>query len=361
MLTDLRFLSGVTALAITLPVSAQFTSPPGATQGSNSGNSSVLSTQPFAAGTAGRRFQYIVGDITAGAQTISQLSLQSDTSTTSLARNIDILLTMGHAPVGTALSPSTTFAANYVSGSETLVLDDGSGGHALQVSLPATPNGFDAIPIPLNHSFAYNGTDELIVDFDTINSTSTGSYSLDVESGTTTVSVGSFSYNGLVGCEPQGVGIRQDIFGRTPASSGGITTCSQYMDDGPMNSFGILSIGFSDPNSNFGGLLCAPLRAYPDIANYFVTTDANGDVGSSTSPIPVSFPDALSSFTFYTQFVIVDPLRAAPELGVSLSDGVKFDITPPSVRPRRMIYSTSSNTTTTGSSSTLYPPVMFFN
>lgn len=360
MQPELRFLCGTAALALSLPLSAQFSSPPGRTQGVNAGNSSVLSTQPFSAGTGGRRFQYIVGDLTSGAQTISTLRLQSDSSTTTVGRSIDMLVLMGHAPVGTAITPSTTYANNY-SGTPTTVLDDGSGGHALQVSLPTTPNGYDAIPIPLNHTFAYNGTDELIVDFNTINSTSTGSYSLDVESGTTTPSVGTFSYNGLVGCIVPPNTSMQDIFAINPTTSGGMTSCNQYMDDGPPNSVGILAIGFTDPNSNFGGLLCAPLRASPDIANYFVTTDANGDVGSSSNRIPVAFPDTFAPFTFYTQFVIIDPARGAPELGVSLSDAVQWNVTPPAARPRRMIYSTSSNSSTTGSSSQLYPPVMFFN
>lgn len=358
---DSRFVKSAAVLALCLPLAAQFSSPPGLTRGANAGSSSVLSTQPFAAGTTGRRFQYIVGDVTAGAQTISMLTLQSDSSLTSVARNIDILLTMGHAMVGTAANPSTTYANNYVSGSATIVLDDGSAGHALQVSLPATPNGYDAVPIPLNHTFAYDGTDELIVDFSTINGTSTGSYSLDVEPGTTRIDVGTFNYNGLFGCDPRGVGIRQDIFGSTPSSNGRTTTCNQYMDDGPGNSIGILSIGFTDPNTNFGGLLCAPLRASPDITDYFVTTDGNGNVGSSTNPISIRFADTDTPFTFYTQFVIVDPPRARPEFAVSLSDGLRWDITPPVSHPRRMIYNTASNTAATGLSSTLYPPVMFFN
>jgi len=339
---------------------AQFASPPAAVLGVNAGNSSVLSTQPFTAGPTGRRFLYVLGDLTAAAQTVSSLTLQSDAAVGSAARAIDVRVTMGHAAAGTALAPNPAFAANYVAGSATVVLDDGSGGHALQLSLPATPNGFDPVALPLNHTFAWNGTDELIVEFDTLNSTSVGAYSLDVESGTTT-SVGTFRYNGLVGCQPQGPGLRQDIFGVTPATNGRRTTCSQYMDDGPASLIGILVIGLTDPNTTFNGSLCAPLRASLDVTDYFVVTDAMGRVGSATSPTAISFPDAGLSFTFYTQFVIVDPSHPPPELAVSLSDGLQWDITPPTARARGMVFDTGSNTASTGTISALYPPVMFFN
>lgn len=362
MLThDLRFTRGATVLALAAAnLSAQFSSPPGRTAGANAGNSSVASTQPFAASVMGRRFQYIVGDITAGPQTISTLALQSDAATTSVARNIDILLAMGHAPVGTALVPSTTFTANYVPLSETFVLDDGTGAHALQVSLPATPNGFDVITLPLNHTFAYSGTDELIVDFNVLNSTSTGAYSLDVESGTST-SVGSFTYNGLRGCIVLPNTSMQDIYGHTPVTVAGITTCSQHMDDGPVSAPGIMVIGLTDPNTTLNGQLCVPLRASLDVSTYSVTTDATGRIGSEANPIRLRFPDVGDPFTFYTQFVIVDLARAAPELIVSLSDGLKWDITPPLARPRRLIYSTASNQTLTGVSSTSFVPVLFFD
>lgn len=350
-----------TALLLSLPVTAQFTSPPGSIAGTNAGNSSVASTQPFSASATGRRFQYIVGDITAGAQTISSLRLQADV-TAYAGRTVNILLQMGHANPGTSCLPSTTFTANY-NAAPVVMLDNGSGG-STPVNLPSSTGAFDAIPIPFNTAatFAYNGTDELIVDFITDTASSTGSYGLDVHSGTCVASVGTSTYNGLQACTvPPNTGVF-DIFKSGPTSTAGTTACNQYALRGPANSFGILSIGATDPNTNFGGLLCAPLRAMPDIyAGLFVSSNATGGIASSAAPISLAFPDALAPFTFYTQFVMVDPARQAPELGVSLSDGIKFDVTPPSLRPRRYIYSTSSNSGVTGSSSQLYVPVMFFN
>lgn len=352
---------GATALSLALPVSAQFTSPPGSIAGTNAGNSSVASTQPFSASATGRRFQYIVGDITAGARSISRLSLQADV-TAYAGRTVNVLLQMGHANPGVTCTPSTTYTANY-NAAPVVMLDNGSGG-STPVNLPSSTGAFDAISIPFNTgaTFAYNGTDELIVDFITDNASSTGSYGLDVHSGTCVASVGSSTYNGLQACVVPPNTSQFDIFKSGPTSTAGTTACNQYGLRGPASSFGILSIGSTDPNSNFGGLLCAPLRALPDIyAGLFVSSDATGAVASSAAPISLAFPDTFVPFTFYTQFVMVDLARTTPELSVSLSDGIKWDVTAPAQSPRRMIYSTSSSTALTGSSSQSYPPVMFFN
>lgn len=347
------------ALTLTCPVAAQFASPPGAVAGTDAGTSSVSFTQPFSPLAAGNRFQYLLGDITAGAQTITALRLQSDSRPDSVARTVNILVQLGHASPGTACAPSTTFASNYAA-APTVVLDDGNGA-AVQVSLPATPNGFDPVPIPFNSSasFAYNGSDELVIDFTTDTASQASPYSLDVEPGNCAVTVGRFAYNGLVGCTP--LGGRQDIFGQTPTTSGTDTTCSQWMTRGPVNSVGILAIGLTDPNTDFGGLLCAPLRASLDISTFFVRTDAAGNVGNSSSPSRVTFPDAPEAFTYYTQYVIIDPNPVPPRLAVSLSDGIRWDIWPPRRQPRTMIYNTASGTAVTGVSSQAFPPVVFFN
>ncbi len=350
-----------TTLLLCVPVSAQFTSPPGAIAGSNAGNSSVASTQPFSAGTAGRRFQYIVGDITAGAQVISRLRFQAD-ATAYAGRTVNLRLQMGHANQSAICTPSTTYATNY-SGAPVVMLDNGSGG-SIPVSLPSSTGVFDAIPIPFNSgaTFAYNGTDALIVDILADNASSTGSYGLDCHGGSCTAAVGTSTYNGLQACTvPPNTGVF-DIFKGGPTSTGGMTSCDQYALRGPASSFGILSIGATDPNSNFGGRLCAPLRATPDIyAGYFVFSDATGAIASSAAPIRLTFPDLFAPFTIYTQFVMVDPARTAPELAVSLSDAIRWDVTAPSTSARRHIYSTTSNSTATGTSSQLYTPVMFFN
>jgi hypothetical protein len=353
--------TGATALLTSVSVPAQFASPAGAVAGRDAGNSSVASTQPFSAGPAGRRFQYILGDLASGAQVIRRLRLQAD-ATAYAGRTVKILLGLGHAPPGTACQPSTTYAANY-RGAPVVVLDNGSGG-STPVNLPASTGAFDSIPIPFNSgaTFLYIGVDELIVDFVTDNATSAGSYGLDVETGTCVPSVGSSIYNGLHGCTVPPNTSQFDIFKGGPTAVGNSTACTQYAMRGPANSFGILSLGAIDPNSAFGGLLCAPLRALPDIyAGLFLTSDAVGNVASASAPVSLTFPHLLAPFTFYTQFIMVDPNRAAPEFSVSLSDGIRWNITAPALRPRRMIYDTTSSTAPSGASSQAVPPVFFFN
>src|SRR5690606_2677787 len=289
-------------LFLSLPLAAQFTSPPGAPLGVNAGNQSVLATQPFGAAAAGRRMQYIVGDITAGPQTITALKFQSDNSATS-ARTINLLVQMGHATRGTACSPSTTFASNYA-GAPVIMLDDGAG-NPTSVNLPATTS-YSPIPIPFNSgaNFNYDGTSELIVDIIADSASPSGNYSLDTHSGACSPTAGSSTYLGLTGCVVPPNTSQFDIFKSGPSSASGTTSCRQYALRGPANSIGILSIGVTDPNSTFGGLLCAPLRAMPDVyAGLFVPTDASGGVASSGNPVDLQFPDTLAPFTFYTQFV----------------------------------------------------------
>lgn len=357
-----------TLLAIAPALSAQttFTSPPGI---GADGASSVLGTQVFGTAASGRRFQHIVNDAagvpgTGGIQ-IGSIKMRPDAAATaSLARTADITLVMDNVNYGAI---TTTFANNYSGSQTTFALGN--------VSLPATTGGAGfVITLPVSPSFVYFGNNNttnpsntaLMVEIQTTNVVLSGgtssNYSLDCVDGTATPTVGVSTYNGLQGCIVPPNTSRFDIFKVGPTSTGGTTSCRQYGLRGPASSFGVMALGLTDTNSNFGGLLCVPFRSAFDL-QIPITTTATGGVASSATPIDISFPDLGpgQTATFYTQFVVFDAARQAPELQVALSDGIKWDITAPSIRERRIIYSTSNAAAATGSSTNLFVPVMQFN
>lgn len=359
----LRHLSPLLALATVAPAQTQFTSPPGI---GADGSSSVSFLQPFVTNASGRRYQYVLGDITAippsGGEQISAIALRPDpTAGASAARSLDLTLVMDHADVSTL---STTFAANY-SGSETVALT------ATALNLPATTGGSGfAIALPLSAPFTYLGDHHptparsaLLVEFRTTNVSAAGAYTLDCVDGTLDEDVGTSTYLGLEGCIVAPNTAPFDIYKRGPTSAGGMTTCGVYGQRAPLSAAGILSIGVTDPNSNFAGLLCAPLRAAPDVAALITATGATGELGSAATPINLALPDLIAGqgVRFYTQFAILDAARAAPELAVALSDAVQWDLTPPNPVPRRLIYSNASVTAAIGTATLLFVPVLRCN
>lgn len=337
----------------------QFTSPPGI--GADA-PSVVTSLQPFHAAATGRRFQYVVNDARAvpgpGGVQINQLALRPDpSSASSTARTATITLVLDNVDFR---AQSTTFASNY-SGSET--------SYALgTVNLPATigTSGF-AISFPLSAPFTYFGTANtaqpnrtaLLFEFRTTAVVSGTLYSLDCADGTSSPVVGTSSYLGLQPCvvPPNTAGF--DIVKRSPTTSAGLTTLAQHGQRGPVATFGILVVGLTDPNTTFGGALCAPLRAAPDIS-LNVTSDALGSVGGFTNPVNVTFPDLDAPAALYTQLVMFDPNRTTP-VQVSLSDAIRFDVTPPTVIERSLLYSTSNAAATTGTRTTAFVPVLRCN
>lgn len=358
MLHALLALAGLAALG-SLRAQVPFTSPPGI---GSDGDSVVSSLQPFHAATNGRRFQYVVDDVRAvpgqGGASISNLALRPDPAAPqSAARTASVTVVLDHASFPT-LTPS--FAGNY-SGAETT--------HALgTVSLPQTTGGAGfvvafTLPAPFVYLGVHNqgqpGRTALLVEFRTTAVAGGTHYSLDCADGTTAPAVGTSTYLGLQPCvvPPNTTGF--DIVKHGPTTDGSSTTLGQHAVRGPAASFGILAIGFTDPQTTFGGALCAPLRTSIDV-HVNVASDAQGSVGSFANPLHLTFPDLRGSLRarLFTQFVLHDPARAAPQLPVSLSDAIQFDVTAPAPIDRRLIWATSSATATTGTLTPLFVPVL---
>lgn len=351
------------ALAAVAPAQSQFTSPPNV---GADGSSSVSFLQPFVTSASGRRYQYVLGDIAAvppsGGEQINAIALRPDpTAGASAARTLDLTLVMDHADA-TALS--ATFANNY-SGSETVALT------ATALNLPATSGGSGfAITLPLSAPFPYLGAHHptparsaLLVEFRTTNVSSAGAYTLDCVDGTPGDDVGTSTYLGLDGCLVAPNTAPFDIYKRGPTTAGGMTTCGVYGQRAPLSAAGILSIGITDPNSTFAGLLCAPLRAAPDVAAWITATTSTGTIGSAAMPIDLVLPDLApgQSMRFYTQFAVLDAARSGPELGVALSDAVAWDLTAPNPVPRHLIYSNASSAAALGTATLLFVPVLRCN
>jgi len=350
------------ALGAAVPGQRQFTSPPGV---GADGDSVVSSLQPFHAAANGRRFQYVVDDARhlpgMAGESISAIALRPDPGApASAARTATVDLVVDHTEFATL---STAFAANY-SGSETT--------YALgTVSLPATTgsSGF-AIAFPLSAPFVYFGVHHptrptrtaLLVEFRTTAVTGGTFYSLDCADGTLAPSVGTASYLGLQPCvvPPNAGGF--DVVKHPPSTAGGQTAIAWHALRGPASAFGILAIGLTDPDTDYGGLLCAPQRASLDVV-LPVTTDGQGSIGSFANPIRLTFPDLRAGQTLraFSQFVVYDPARAAPQAAVSLSDAVQLDLTAPRTVDRRLLYATTAANAATGTLTEQFVPVFRFN
>lgn len=349
------------ALTSISPAQTSFTSPPNV---GADGDSVVSSLQPFNTATGGRRFQYIVGDVQdvpgMMGEAISRVALRPDPSAPqSVGRTGNITVVVDHCEFGML---GTTFANNYSNptsyplGTISLPTTTGASGFAIMFTLSA----------PFQYYGVHNPTrplaTALLVEFRTSSMVGGTSYSLDCADGTTAPSAGTSMYHGLLPClvPPNTGGF--DIFKHGPSLNGGFTTIGHHALRGPASSFGILMFGFTDPNTIYGGLLCAPLRTTPDI-QVPVSTDAQGAIANFANPLLLSFPNLLpvQSLTMYTQFVVADPARQAPQLGVSLSDAIRFDLHAPTLIERRSLYSATSVTAAQGTLTPQFVPVFRFD
>ncbi len=350
-------------LALGLPAQTQFTSPPNV---GADGGSSVSFLQPFVTSGSGRRYQYVVGDVaaipSATGELLSTLAMRPDpTAGASATRTLDLTLVMDHAD---ASALAATFASNY-SGGETVVLS------ATSVSLPATTGGSGfLIAFPLATPFTYlgdhhptPGRNALLVEFRTTNVSAAGAYTVDCVDGTLEPEAGTSTYLGLQGCIVAPNTAPFDIFKRGPTTAAGSTVCSVYGQRAPASAAGVLAVGVTDPNTTLGGLLCAPLRAAPDVLALVTASDTTGAIGSVATPIDLVLPDLASAQTlrFYTQLAILDATRPGPELPLALSDAVQWDITSPTMVPRALVYSNTSAAATNGTLTALFVPVLRLN
>ena len=253
---------------------------------------------------------------------------------------------------------STTFASNYI-GTPTVVYTS----KTLNLPDHSAPNGSPApwtVSIPFDANYLYLGTKDILVELSVINNSSGNTaYSIDcVTAPSTTPGQGTSSYINTAGkcTTPNGA---FDIYKTTPqTTSAGLCTIGAYGPRGPSSSPGILAIGFSDPN--IAGILCAPLRTSAEVG-IPVTTDAVGAIGSSASPISVSFNIPVAG-SLYTQFAVVDATQT--NIPVALSDAVKNDcvLYTGSAPPAAFLYKygVGSLTSPTGTRYTSYIPVIRF-
>ena len=170
------------------------------------------------------------------------------------------------------------------------------------------------MPFDSATAFAYDGRQDLLVEFRSFTST-VPNYALDAE--------GTFPFGGAGG-------------GRYLGGTSGCGGAQQIIDgilgyDEPRlllrtratglgaNAPAALLIGLSDPDTDFGGLLCTRLRAMPDIL-VPVTADANGEVGSSARPLQVPFVHPRLVMSFYSQFIAA----RAPAAPLVLTNGVEW-------------------------------------
>ncbi|MCC6671907.1 MAG: hypothetical protein IT458_12665 [Planctomycetes bacterium] len=310
-------------------------------------------------GSSGQgRYQWFSGLNKGLPMAIRKLEMRRDgvaaTSSGYVARTTDMEIVMADTVASTF---STTYASNYKNGQSTVVFT------RKPVSLPSHgPNVGSPAPwsiaVQYDVPFIYLAQDDLLVEISCLNTTPTGSYSLDCEVGSP-AKTGTATYLDVAGkCQtPNGA---FDIFYGSPAVgfAGGQVTIGAYAVRGPSNASGVLGIGLVDLNNNFGGLLCAKLRT--DLAVTLpVTTDAVGGIGSSANRILATFPEPNSNFNLYGQFAVLDPSQPTPALPVALSDSVRWSINAVGV-PLGTLWNDTSSAATTGILTSTSVPVIRF-
>ena len=330
-----------------------FTTPAGLVL--SEGNNEVFVSQPFYAANA--RYQYIDGTQNpTAAKTLKGLSLRrrpTAVAGTFPARSTTLTLTLAHT---TYASTTTTFSSNYRGGLSTkaysgpLSMPDLSAG-----SLP--PPAPWAIVIPYTTTFAYNGTEALLVEFQCANtSPADQEYPLDTIQGT--VRTGGYgTYNGLAPCQVTG---RASPFlinaSANPVIASGAVSYSMFATDGPTTQPAAWILGTSQLSSSLGGSVCAPIQPLPLISIGMVT-DATGGIGTSEAPIQLTYPYAGIVHQVFAQFAALDAGQAQP-LKIALSDDLKYVVGNTGPWNVRRLASLASSTAATGTLSNTYVPVM---
>jgi hypothetical protein len=105
-------------------------------------------------------------------------------------------------------------------------------------------------------------------------------------------------------------------------------------------------------------LLCATLRATPEIAAFPLVANLAGSIGSASMPNRVTFPFPGTDFSLVAQYASLDPSRA-PIPGV-LSDAARFSVVGPQHRNPVWNLSDAAFRAAIGSLSPRHVPVMRF-
>lgn len=308
-------------LASSLAAQSYTTSPSGYLT-TESTTSPPFSTTPFY--SANSRYQYFDGSNKGAPKTFKALSVRRDGTATGTfpARTLNLALILSHTNLATA---STTFASNYV-GTPTTVIARKSFNLPDISALPTTPPApFGVIDFPFDagSSFAYDGVQDLLIEFQVDGTTpASSSYSLDTVDVPTSPGVGTTSYiNSSDACTTPGNTSKFWIFVQAPTTdASNVSSLKNYAVRGVANAAGAWVLGLSD--INLGGIFCATLHSSAEII-VPVTFDAAGGVGSSTAPLIASFPFP-GAFTAYTQFACLDNSQAPQPL--ALSDAAKNNV-----------------------------------
>lgn len=256
-------------------------------------------------------------------------------------RTTTLSLVMAHC---NAAALTTTYASNYV-GSPTTCVAPAPFNFPDHTNPPATTPAPWTVSIPFTTNFTYNGTNDLMWEIVCTGTTPTGSYSIDGVAGTGFGTVGTSAYLG-VPCSGTGI-IKLGPTLLTPT----VARLGQYALGCPATQPGIISIGLTNPNTNFGGLLCQPLYADP-LITLGVTSDASGNVYTSAAPLNLDIPAPAGPLNVFTQFIVFNPTSTFG-IPVHMTDGIQWSLTAPVAgNGLSLLYSDTSATALTGSRST---------
>jgi hypothetical protein len=348
-----QLLTAGALLAATLPIGAQnyFTTPKGFSH--PEGNNEVFTSHPLYSANA--RFQYTDGtQAPTSAKVLKDLAFRrraSEVPGPYGARTTNLTLIYAHT---TYSATTTTFATNYKGSSSTttysgvLNLPDMSAG---PLPLPAP-----WVVVPLTTTFPYNGTDDLLIEFQCANTTpSAQQYPLDTIDGT--YYPGGYSiYNGIEPCQVTG---RTNPFwinaNNDPVISGGKVSYDMYATDGPASQAAVWILGLTQIYNNLGGALCAHLQPTPQITVPMMT-DAIGNIGTTANPVVLSYSYPGYVHLVFAQFVALDPAQGSP-IKVALSDDLRYLVGDTGPWNVRRLSTTSGSTAATGTLTNYYVPI----
>jgi hypothetical protein len=247
---------------------------------------------------------------------------------------------------------TTVFQRKYAGLQRTVVL-------AASVQLPATTPLFwpwGQIALPFQQPFAYDpGRGGLVVEFQAQNSTPWGLYSLDATDGAA-AGEGSFAYlDAGDRCFTQNGSM--EIVQRAPGTdASGLVTVDSFALRAPPNAPSVLVWGLESAAPT--PLLCATLRASPEIAAFPFVADAAGSIGTAAAPNRARFPFPGTGFSLAAQYASLDPTRV-PIPG-ALSDAARFSVVGPGVRNPVVRLSNAVYQAALGTLSPRHVPVLRF-
>lgn len=238
-------------------------------------------------------------------------------------RSVDMEMLMGHGALATV---SASFAANYVSGPQTVLARRTLQTPDWSPDPRRAPTPFDFV-LPLDAPFVHNGVDDFVWDITVhgASSTSTAVPMDGVTSGFNLVIPANFSLNGT-GCTHNGA----EILLRPGISLQGFPVNGWILDwtatNCPPNTAGVFMLGIVDPDVPLPGL-CTNVHVVP-LVQVGGTSDANGmfEPFPSTSPLP-RIPQSAAGVGLRLEAQTV--LVAGPPLQLLATNGASSILPPP--------------------------------